>query len=332
MTDTLTNNQERSVNKEYKVGVAILRFYMAFMVVCTHLGGKALFELGGLFYTFQGFHVPTFMMLSFVLCGQYYLEPTKEGMLKRLLRIVIPFITWGVLAFLFGLILWDLSFKDLLWQLFSGFPVNTPLWYLVDMLWISILFWIIRLLSNRKIFIIIISFLAVFSIVAQYTGLNLLMFGELTYNIKWTLGRVIEMIPYATIGIIASMFLPLLNKLEMKHHVIIFLACGVILVAAMLMRWKLISYSLEGFDYQGAFPIFITIILILTGFTNPLNFIKNVTFINIIKWITAFTLGVFCMHSIVGQFVILVFNKCSWPIENVIVASITYGICYGVSF
>ena len=47
------------------VGVQILRFYMAFLVVSTHLGGKLLLKWAGIFYIFQPFHVPVFMLLSF---------------------------------------------------------------------------------------------------------------------------------------------------------------------------------------------------------------------------------------------------------------------------
>ena len=51
---------ERPKNQSI-IGVQLLRFYMAFLVVSTHLGGKLLLKWAGIFYVFQPFHVPVIM-------------------------------------------------------------------------------------------------------------------------------------------------------------------------------------------------------------------------------------------------------------------------------
>ena len=325
--------EEKPEKKEPLVGVQILRFYMAFMVVSAHLGGALLLKWAGLFYAFQPFHVPTFMLLSFLLCGRYFLEPTKELVRKRLLRIIIPFVTWGILAFFLNLILWSVSFSALINQLFTGFPLNNPLWYLATTLWICIFFWIFRLLTKNKwAFIIVISAISIFCIVSQYTGLNYALFNGLPYNIKFTVGRSFEMIPYATIGILLSMVLPYLNKLNKKWHLIMFLGAGVLLTGLILLRSFVIPYRPKGFDFPGVSLIIGASLLVLTAFTNPLNFIINKTFRSIVKWITSFTLGIYCMHVVVGLFVEWFFIKVNWETYTTLMALLTYVICYIISF
>ena len=318
--------------KEPIVGVQFLRFYMAFMVVAAHLGGTLLLKWAGLFYIFQPFHVPTFMFLSFLLCGRYFLAPTKKLVRKRLLRIIIPFITWGIVAFFLNLILWSVSFSALINQLFTGFPLNNPLWYLASTLWICILFWIFRLLTKNKwAFIIVISAISVFCIVSQYTGLNYSLFNGLPYNIKFTVGRSFEMIPYATIGILLSMVVPYLEKLDKKWHIIMFVGAGILLAGLIVLRSYVIPYRPKGFDFPGVSLIIGACLLVLTAFTNPLNLIANKVFKSIIKWITSFTLGIYCMHVVIGLFVEWFFLRMHWETYTTLMALVTYVICYIMS-
>lgn len=319
--------------KEPIVGVQILRFYMAFMVVAAHLGGTLLLKWAGVFYVFQPFHVPTFMLLSFLLCGKYFLTPTKELVRKRLLRIIIPFVIWGIISYFLSLILCPVSFSALINQLFTGFPLNNALWYLASTLWICILFWIFRLLTkNKYAFIIVILAISLFCIVSQYTGLNYALFDGLPYNIKFTVGRSFEMIPYATIGILLSMVVPYLEKLDKKYHLIMFFGSGILLAGLVILRSFVIKYRPRGFDFPGVSLIIGACLLVLTAFTNPLNFIANKPFKSIIKWITSFTLGIFCMHTVMGRFVEWFFIRVNWATYTTLMAIVTYVICYLISF
>ena len=339
MEETLNEQvvEEKPIAEEEKkepiVGVQILRFYMAFMVVSAHLGGALLLKWAGLFYIFQPFHVPTFMLLSFLLCGKYFLTPTKELVRKRLLRIIIPFVTWGILSYFLSLILWPVTFSALINQLFTGYPLNNALWYLASTLWICILFWIFRLLTkNKYAFLIVISAISVFCIVSQYTGLNYSLFNGLPYNIKFTVGRTFEMIPYATIGILLSMVLPYLEKLDRKYQLLMFIGAGILMAGIIVIRTYVIKYRPLGFDFPGISLILVACLLALTAFTNPLNYIKNVTFKSIIKWITSFTLGIFCMHVVLGRFVEWFFIRANWETYTTLMALTTYVICYLISF
>ena len=319
--------------KKQVVGVELLRFYMAFMVVSAHLGGTRLLKWAGIFYIFQPFHVPVFMLLSFLLCGRYFLAPSKELVIKRLLRILIPFIFWGIMSYLLCLILWPISFPTLINQLLTGFPLNNPLWYLASTLWICILFWIIKLvIRNKNIFLIVISVLAVSCIVLQYTGLNYQIFNPLDANVKYTLGRTIEMIPYASIGISLSLALPYLTKLSAKWHVILFVGSMLLVSGVITLKTFVIDYKPLGFDFPGVYLILCACLLVLSAFTNPLNYIKSEKFRRVIKWVTSFTLGIYCMHVVIGRFVEWAFISLNIATYSTLMALLTYLVCYLISF
>ena len=329
-----TNNLEKpKEDKQFVVGVAILRFFMCFMIVSTHYGGQALFKLGGMFYVFQEFHVPVFMLMSFLLCGHYFLEPSGIKCKNRILRMVIPFAFWGIVSYLLSLIMWpNLPLYLLGWQLLTVSHINVSLWFLSMMIWISGLFWLIRYLSNKKVFLIVVSIFSIICLVLQYTGLNVWLFNQTIFEIRVSVGRIVEMIPYATAGVWLSLTIPHLYKVNFKIKIIIFVSTLAVMGAALIIRNQFISYRTPGDDYAGLFKLSMAALLVLTAYTNPLNAINSSDFKATIKWITAFTMGVFCMHDVIGRFVEWGFGALGWPIKNVLAVLAIYAICYLISF
>jgi len=315
------------------LGVEILRFYMAFMVVATHFGGHLVCSVESVLYIFEGFHVAVFMLLSFLLCGKYFFEPTKQLVNKRIVRIVLPFVVWGIVGFLVSLCFYpNMPFETLCWQLCTGHTgVNSPLWFLAVMLWISLLFWAIRLVCDKKIFVITIVVLAVVCIILQYTELNYAMFGNLSYELKYPLGRTIEMMPYASLGVCCSMLLPFINRLENKKQTIIFAIAAGLVAFCVLLHYLFGEITVQGFGYNGAYMLVVAFLLVVIACTIPLNFIKNQTFNNIILWICSFTMGVFCIHAFVGRSLEYLFRIWGFETNTIVICLAIYVVCYLVS-
>lgn len=333
---------EVSIPKDKRiVGIELLRFYMAFMVVVTHLGGTILYRIEHVLYIFQAFHVTVFMLLSFLLCGKYFLDPSKESTKKRAIRIVLPIVVWGLISFVVTLI-WNLcfykvpslTFKDLCWQLLTGHSggINTPLWFLVDMLWISCLLWLLRLILKKKYFAIALALVMAVCFVLQYTGANYVMFGNLPYELKYPLGRMIEMIPYANIGVLCSILIPWLQEKKFKLHIILFISSLVLVALCIFIKWRFVNYSIQGFGYNGLYLMIGSILLMVMALTSPLNFVNNERFKCIVKWITSFTMGVYCMHVVFGKIVEGIFIKYGIMTQTIWVCLLVYIIGYAVSF
>jgi len=337
-----TVTKENVVGKsEHVLGVELLRCYMAFMVVLAHFGGNTLFPAEGILCIFGGFHVPVFMFLSFLLCGKYFFYPTKEGVSKRLVRILVPLLFWGVAAFLCVSIknlVMGQSFADsiplraLCWQLLTGHSgMNSPLWYLAVTLWISVLFWMLGVLFEKKVFLLLISVLAVISVVSQYVGLNYALFGSLPYELKYPLGRMTEMIPYASLGVLCSMALPKLNKLNFKQHLIIFIVAIGLIAVVMLIKHFFIHYTIEGFGYNGIYSIIISLLLTVSAFTVPLNYVRNKVFVKVVRKMTDYTMGVFCMHILVGGLTEYVFLQLGFQTRTILMCLAIYVVSYIIS-
>ena len=158
------------------------------------------------------------------------------------------------------------------------------------------------------------------------------MFSGLRYELEYPLGRIFEMIPYASLGVVLSLFLPKIVNLKFKLQLIIFLDVALCLVAFCVLNYYLKFEGPQGFDYSGIPMFFAAFLLVTTAFTNPINFVTNEKVLNVIKWVTSFTMGVFCMHVIFGRFVEYIFVSLNWPVHNVLVALTTYLVCYLIAF
>ena len=102
--------------------------------------------------------------------------------------------------------------------------------------------------------------------------------------------------------------------------------------AIIAIRNLFITYRPKGFDYTGAYLIIVALLLVLTAYTNPINQIQNERFRCIVTRVTSFTLGVYCMHIVIGRFVEWVFVALHWQTYTVIMVLVTCVICYFVSF
>ena len=320
-------------NQKFLPGVAILRFYLAFMVVCFHFGGKAIIPVGWLFYFFQAFHVSSFIFLSFVLCGNYFFNPTKEGILKRIIRIIFPLVFWGTIAWLLYIPLFGVIIPSTVPNILLFFVLcNNSLWFLLILLVISILLWLLRLIPSKKVFIGILIGLFVLSILLQYLGWNYELFSNSPPIIKLSFGRLFEMLPYACGGLLFSLFLPKLLDYSKKNKIIIFIISLLLLIIIQVIYLQIGFYNPDGYGYQGLYLLLGGLLLVLSSFVNPINFVKNAKALSIIKVITSFTLGIFCIHSIVGLYIELAWVQWGFEAHNFLVSLLIYLVSYVVCF
>ena len=141
------------------------------------------------------------------------------------------------------------------------------------------------------------------------------------------------MIPLATIGIWLALLVPYLGKLKRRLHVIIFLSSGVLLVLLLFLKWMFPNFDkFPGQDYNGLLLIVMSILLVTTAYTNPLNFIENKRFINIVKWTGKYTMGIFCIHIVLGLYLQWLFGFWGWPTGTILIVVVAYLLSYLLSF
>ncbi len=192
---------------------------------------------------------------------------------------------------------------SLLGQIFIGHTFNATMWFQIDLILITILFYIVYSKFDDERATKIIIFLCIFGFFMQYSKLNLKLFGNLNGYFRWTPGRFCEMLPIASAGLLFVKF-DVINKLSRHKNFIL-----LILIAFMPLIFKLRRFTPVGFQYSGIFLFSVAIVMSIIFCFLPFD--KFPDYIKIsIKNISRFTPGIYYMHRLTANFII--FKKGSF--------------------
>ena len=315
------------VNKQYNLGLCLIRMLMCYVVILCHFGNsKDAHGIASIFFLLKSEAVPVFMLLSFSLTKKIYTNKDKYQFIYRMKRLVYPQIGWTVIYFVFY-VLADLILKmdksisitQFFWQLTTGHcpQLNPTMWYQVVMIILTIGFWCIFYFCTMKQAIVSIIVLAGVSLILQYSSINYLLFGDLRYELT-PLGRIAEMIPYATLGFI-------LGHCEIKKNwkKILCFAIGLIVLSLFIP-------DIQGFGYSGILRLGVALMLIMVFYLLPLDRMV-VTHKKIILLLSKYTLGIYCMHKLVGIILDNIMNRYNIEINSCILCLIIYIICYCIA-
>ena len=162
--------------------------------------------------------------------------------------------------------------------------------------------------------------------IIQYTGINFKLFDSLRYELKYPLGRFCEMIPYATVGFSCAYY----NVFEKAKEKRCFSICLFGVASLFLLKYRFINSAL-GFGYSDNNCLLLGFFVI--GFAYLIPFEKLSQEVkNVLKFLTKHTLGIYCMHRIVAEFLKILFPKIGINIDSFILCIITYIIGFFVSF
>lgn len=292
----------------YNYGAAVLKIIMSFEVVLCHYW---LFENISdipvylrIFDRLRILAVPAFMIMSFCFITDSVLTKDKGVYIARIKRLLSPYIGWAVIYYL-GYLMLELildmelvgGIQDLICQLLFGNSINLnpPLWFQADLIILTcIVFIVFYFMPTDKAFKVL-SAIVFLSLWMQYAGINYKLFGELPYEIKYTYGRVAEMVPYACIGMAFSY-----SKIERRISVSRFrtIACACVLI--FLFRFPMFYMPELNFGYGGLYYICIASALVLFFMVVPINRLP-IQILRIIKWFARYTPGIFCIHYGIGN-------------------------------
>lgn len=241
--------------------------------------------------------VPLFMRTSFYLTAHVYNSPHFSKTRRRVFRICVPYFGYAFISFVvvsFVNVLNKksiLPFKDLLWQLFLGSSPNLdpPLWFLADLFFCSIIIFLVSKYIAHKKFLFFLLILMAFLL--QYTGINFFLFSWMPYEAKWTLGRLMEMLPYACGGILLADS-QLLKKYSGNILFIFFITLLILFFKSHLFP------NPEGFLYQGLSQFINTLLVFSLFYLGNLEELSP-KIKRIILSISEYSLGIYCIHYII---------------------------------
>lgn len=276
------------------------------------------------------FHVPTFMNMSFYFFYSHLSQRNIEKIKQRFKRILIPYTIWPIIFLLFNNILFlfgyskvKLTVKDYWLQLIFGRKIHDIFWFHFNLIILSLLFSIFSFIFKNN-FLFILQLICILSYYLQYSLINIYYFEQYRIVVCHSLGLLMEMIPFAVIGLTLGS-LQILNKIKyVRFRTLIFS------FAILFFQFKFdIFINIKSFIYAGI-NLNIGSIFFLLGFSAiPIEKIKNQTVISFIIFMTRYTGGLYYLHPFIRNNIrklhFYTIKKTFY--EFIIIYVICYSIC-----
>lgn len=290
----------KDTTRAYYVGLSVLRIWMCFEVILVH--GWAHDNMVDKIYLgfskFEGIAVPVFMLMSFLLTDMALLATQKKKIVARFKRLFIPHLFWAVAYWvIYKLLHIDAGFDSrggLFWQVCTGIsPLNATMWFQVDLIILTTIVLLIFRCLKQKDAIICITVIGFVALIMEYSGANGKLFANARYEIQYSIGRLCEMMPYVTTGVILCCYNTLDYYVKNKWHIIIASFFGICFVT----RYP-VFIKPEGYGYQGIYYIVMALLLICLFYYFPFHKLPD-KICAIINEISKCTLGIYCIHRCV---------------------------------
>lgn len=318
--------------KETNYGLSMLRMLMCFCVVLNHfwLAEPDTLILKA-FADIKQLAVPVFLMVSFLLVGHHFANPTPERVINRMFRLAWPHVFWAIaywgIYYLSGI---SRDVPSLLWQLATGHSplLNTVMWYQVALLVITLLFFAAGCLPSEKWRVVMIVAAGIFALLMQYTGINYALFVNLRYEVRYPLGRLLEALPYAALGYCLFHFRV---YQWLGRHRLPALAGAAILycLAIPMVSWR----PQNQFGYAGIDLLLKSLSLVTIAYLLPLEKLPGVA-LKGLDLASRHTLGIYCMHILVER--LLFYYGLAGKVMFVFgVEQVSFGLCaviYGICY
>lgn len=337
-TDEKVMKQENRV-KNNNIGISLLKIIMSFCVVLIHYWSDTNHSRILIpFEKIKGYAVPVFMFLSFYLTQKSFLNRDPDYIKKRLFRLLWPQLGWTVIYFsvysIINLITLEVNSNtnfhiyDYIWQLFTGHSseINAAMWYQMVIVIISVAFIYLFKFASIKTGLMVINILMIISFYFQYSEINYVFFRDLRFELKYPLGRLCEMIPYAALGLTVSYF-NILEKCE-RLKLLVLICLFVFTGFFMEYEWRFLP---GGFGYQGIQRLCIAFGIVSIIALLPLEKIP-VWVKRVVQSLSRYTLGIYCMHNMIGRFLKSFFENNGLESGTFLMCVFIWIICYIIAF
>lgn len=332
--------KKKIVEDNTNIGVQILRMLLCFLVILSFNWGVGIndSELMSWVNFLELLPIPTFMALSFVFSEGYIRNSNGKKLSQRIVRLIIPLVGWALIYWIFYKLMeellypgYEIRIKDLFLQIFTGnsFYLNSAMWFQVALILITLLLALIALLID-KFHTEVFGLLAIAALVVQYLGLFSFV-DNYRGEVQGLLGRIPEMLPLAVMGYLFVYYG--LMRTSKKHWISsIIIGVGILC----FLKYCSVFEPIEGYGYAGLLYVFGAAALILIFYALPLDNLPKVLKA-IIKKITDYTLGIYCVSHLVETLWHYFVSHRQMSLEtytfkdSVIIYVISYAVCFLIS-
>lgn len=297
--------------KEFNYGLACLRIWMCFEVVCVHYLNRNNVTHGitevvyRLVYNYMGIACPIFMVLAFYFTDVERLATNPDDLSRRFYRLYVPHVFWTIIYYVVFFFMssrmgfdFDGGAKVFFLQLVLGHCYNQSTWFQIDLIILTVLFVLIyKFIRDYAEFVI--SFLPIIAFIFQYSGDNVNLMNCLFIkwmgagNVPYTIARLVEMLPYAALGVLLR---KLRKNIIHQHYHIGIMHC--LLVLYLICRYEVFAYTQRGYGYSGIDYFVITFLTCILFGCAQVKFPKII--LVIISFLSKYTMAVYFSHRLIG--------------------------------
>ncbi len=331
-------NKKKTNSTDYNYGIGFLKIILSMLVVNQHILDWSVHDtkMWMIIRKFQQIHVPSFMIIAFMLTDVS--EVTNAKFKSRLERLLSPVMFWGLIYYIiylmidkvYGLNLIERK-RDIIYQLIFGSKFNSTLWFqFAIILSTIIIFCLFKFLSKEDSKCILL-LTAVASLFMQYSNISYYLFVNMNDSYKLSIAGWFECIPYVTIGVFVGTS-RIFDKVSTNkaRYTIIFSCISIIF---MWVNYD-IFYKPKGFMYAGLDECIMSFIIVLLFYILPIKYL-NKRVKSFIKFISKYTVGVYCIHRLVAQILCLNSKLLPMKVGSMVYVLFVYmlsvSICYILS-
>lgn len=305
------NGNKRNQNEHRNLGLELLRNILCFWVISFHCLDYKNDIISYIVHI--NYHVPCFFVISF-----YFLYPiiqmkNIDKMKLRIIRIIIPYLVWPLIIWIIenlSFLIFHtnsykriISFNDLMIQFIVGRKFMKHLWFMFNLLFFSILFFIMSFFCSHFNFLFNLQIASIFSYIFQYSEINYIFFEKYSNCISHSIGYFVETMPFAHSAFLlySSKFVEKLRINNIKSIIIL------TLILYLISKYNIFS-RLRGYTYSGIDKNIASVILFNIFYLIPLDCSKPKFIFNLLRLITRYTQGIYCLHIYISYIILLSFN------------------------
>ena len=291
--------------KNINYGLELLRMLLCFWVVLYHFLKKSDNKLI-LSFKKKMFHVPSFFFISFYFLFPIINRRKTDKMILRLERLLIPYFFWpsftwcinnlSFLKFKKSRFKRFLTLYDLFEQLITGRTLYVHFWFLFNLLFFTIIFFILSILFEVNIILKITQVISIVSYILQYSTYNYIFFDKYKDCISHSIGHFVESFPLSITAFILYKFnIPdKLGNIRYTSIFYCFLGNYFIYKYEIFMKIKIYGYT---YSYNGFEKNIFALLSFIGFYLIPIDCLKSNKLKIFIKYASNYTQGIYCIHT-----------------------------------
>ena len=332
------------------VGFDYLKVLMSYAVVtCHYWESNQEIAYHVVFDSIRGCCIATFVMLSFFLTGNAIENGGFEVLFKRIVRLFKPYLVWPIIAIIFYDSLsyikdrmFTFTFRDLGYQiLFGSTRIEGVMYYNWDLMVIILFLWTVFHYFGKHTGWVIVIGLMLADIGWIISEGNYNSFVNMPWEMKWTLGRLFEFYPYAVVGMVLKKLLEKITSTVMQEEKYRNFFRYIFLIMIFELAWMLTYYhdvdsafAWKGFGDGHTMQMLTSTAFITVSYFIPYSSGRISSIIHrIIGMVSRYTMGIYCLHNIVGTICVYIALRMYPAIVNsLLMCFIIFLLSYIMSF